>query len=418
MIDTQALERDLDVDLTNDPRDQGEAMIEDLDRIRRESPVYWSEKSRCWFLTRHEDVVDAFQRKLPLTNDGRMFPVFHLIPQEEWATRIPTLIKYSDLWITSTEGERHARLRSLMMKALNRRTVEAYRPYARQRAEYLVDLMSRQGEMEFNEGISRAMTGDVLFKVLGMPDEYQDRLRDWATWLMEGVGATVPTAERLEKADLALASMNEVVALELDKRRKEPTEDFLSRLLHASEGEDRLSYDEILAQMHTAIVAGHDTTMNTLTLAVNALARNPDAWAYVKANQDKMLDIVTELQRHVSMVGGQPRLVEADFEIGGKQIRKGEMVAVLIATANRDEKVFTNPNEIDFTRDNRNAMTFAPGVHFCLGHHLAKMQLTEFLGAMARKIDTLEVLDEDLDFLPVWVFRGVYKMNVRVTPQA
>lgn len=418
MIDTQALERDLDVDLTNDPRDQGEAMIEDLDRIRRASPVYWSEKSRCWFLTRHEDVVDAFQRKLPLTNDGRMFPVFHLIPQEEWATRIPTLIKYSDLWITSTEGERHARLRSLMMKALNRRTVEAYRPYARQRAEYLVDLMSRQGEMEFNEGISRAMTGDVLFKVLGMPDEYQDRLRDWATWLMEGVGATVPTAERLEKADLALASMNEVVALELDKRRKEPTEDFLSRLLHASEGEDRLSYDEILAQMHTAIVAGHDTTMNTLTLAVNALARNPDAWAYVKANQDKMLDIVTELQRHVSMVGGQPRLVEADFEIGGKQIRKGEMVAVLIATANRDEKVFTNPNEIDFTRDNRNAMTFAPGVHFCLGHHLAKMQLTEFLGAMARKIDTLEVLDEDLDFLPVWVFRGVYKMNVRVTPQA
>lgn len=415
MAQVESLERAIDVDLTNDPRDLGESMIADLNRIRRKSPVFWSEKSRCWFLTRHEDVVDAFQRKLPLTNDGRMFPVFHLIPEEEWDARIPTLVKYSDLWITSTEGERHARLRSLMMKALNRRVVEAYRPYARERAEYLVDTMCREGDIEFNESISRAMTGDVLFKVLGMPDEYQDRLRDWATWLMEGVGATVPTAARLEKANHALESMNEVVASEIDKRRKDPRDDFLSRLLTASEGEDRLSYDEILAQMHTAIVAGHDTTMNTLTLAVNALARNPEAWAYVKANQDKMFDIVTELQRYVSMVGGQPRLVEADFEIGGKTIRKGEMVAVLIATANRDENVFANPDDIDFTRDNRNAMTFAPGVHFCLGHHLAKMQLTEFLGAMARKIDTIEVLDEDLDFLPVWVFRGVYKMNVRVT---
>ncbi|QQN75291.1 cytochrome P450 [Croceicoccus sp. YJ47] len=418
MMDIQSLEKPHDVDLTNDPRDRGEDMIVDLDRIRREDPVHWSEASRCWFLTRHDDVVDAFQRKLPLTNDGRMFPVFHLIPPEEWDERIPTLVKYSELWITSSEGERHARLRSLMMKALNRKIVEAFRPHARQRAEFLVDVMCEEGEIEFNEQISRAMTGDVLFKLLGMPDDHLDHLRDWATWLMEGVGAAVPTPARLEKANLALEKMNEVVAVELDKRRTNPAEDFLTGLLHASEGEDRLSYDEILAQMHVAIVAGHDTTMNTLTLSVNALARNRDAWQYVQQNQDKMLDIVTELQRHVAMVGGQPRLVAEDFEIGGKQIKKGEMVAVLIAAANRDESVFNNPGELDFSRDNRKSMTFAPGVHFCLGHFLAKMQLTEFLGAMARKIETIEVLDEDLDFLPVWVFRGVYKMNVRVTPRA
>jgi pimeloyl-[acyl-carrier protein] synthase len=411
----QQIERGHDVDLTNDPRDRGDEMILELDRIREEDPVHWSEKSRCWFLTRHDDVVDAFQRKLPLTNDGRMFPVFHLIPKEEWHSRIPTLVKYSELWITSSEGERHARLRSLMMKALNRKIVESFRPHARQRAEFLVDKMCREGELEFNESISRAMTGNVLFKLLGMPDEHLDRLRDWATWLMEGVGAAVPTAERLEKANFALEKMNEVVSQELQKRRDDPKDDLLTGLLQASEGEDRLSFDEILAQMHVAIVAGHDTTMNTLTLSVNALARNPDAWAYVRQNQDKMLDIVTELQRYVAMVGGQPRLVEEDFELRGKTIRKGDVVAVLIAAANRDENVFAEPDSLDFTRDNRKAMTFAPGVHFCLGHHLAKMQLTEFLGAMARRIDTIEVLDDDLDFLPVWVFRGVYKMNVKVT---
>ncbi|WP_157219236.1 cytochrome P450 [Flavisphingomonas formosensis] len=405
----------LDIDLTNAPRERGKDMIRDLDEIRDAEPVFWSEKSRCWLITRHADAVDAFQRRIPVTNDGRMFPVFHLIPEAEWATRIPALVKYSDLWITSSEGARHARLRSLLMKALNRKIVEGLRPFARARAEYLVDTMIEQGELEFNEGISRAMTGDVLFQLLGMPKELVPQLRDWATWLMEGVGATVPTAERLEKANLALEKMNEAVAVELEKRRTDPKEDFLTGLLTASEGDDKLSYDEILAQMHVAIVAGHDTTMNTLTLSVDALARDPEAWAYVEANQDKMLEIVTELQRFISMVGGQPRLVYEDFELHGKTIRKGEMVAVMIASANRDPAVFDHADRIDFTRDNRGSMVFGPGIHFCLGHHLAKMQLTEFLGALVRKVKRIEVLDDALDFLPVWVFRGVYQMDVRVT---
>ncbi|WP_311268019.1 cytochrome P450 [Sphingobium sp. WCS2017Hpa-17] len=406
----------LDVDLTNAPRERGKAMIDDLDHIRDQTPVFWSERSRCWFITRHSDVVDAFQRRIPVTNDGRMFPVFHLIPPEEWDARIPTLVKYSDLWITSTEGERHARLRSLLMKALNRKVVEGFRPYAKARAEALVDKMIAEGELEFNEGISRAMTGDVLFQILGMPPELTPELRNWATWLMEGVGATVPTPERLEKASFALEKMNEAVAVELEKRRTDPKEDFLTGLLTASEGEDRLSYDEILAQMHVAIVAGHDTTMNTITLSVEALARDPEAWAWAQANPDRIMDVVTELQRHIAMVGGQPRLVYEDFELHGHNIRKGDVVAVLISTANRDPAVFEHADRIDFTRDNRGSMVFAPGIHFCLGHHLAKMQLSEFLGALLRKVKRIEVLEDALDFLPVWVFRGVYQMQVRVTP--
>lgn len=406
----------LDVDLTNAPRERGKAMIDDLDHIRDQTPVFWSERSRCWFITRHSDVVDAFQRRIPVTNDGRMFPVFHLIPPEERDARIPTLVKYSDLWITSTEGERHARLRSLLMKALNRKVVEGFRPYAKARAEALVDKMITEGALEFNEGISRAMTGDVLFQILGMPPELTPELRNWATWLMEGVGATVPTAERLEKASFALEKMNEAVAVELEKRRTDPKEDFLTGLLNASEGEDRLSYDEILAQMHVAIVAGHDTTMNTITLSVEALARDPEAWAWAQANSDRIMDVVTELQRHIAMVGGQPRLVYEDFELHGHKIRKGDVVAVLIATANRDPAVFEHADRIDFTRDNRASMVFAPGIHFCLGHHLAKMQLSEFLGALLRKVKRIEVLDDALDFLPVWVFRGVYQMQIKVTP--
>ena len=306
----------------------------------------------------------------------------------------------------------------LIMKALSPRIVEAMRPYARARAEFLIDqALAAGGEVEFNETVSRAMTGDVLFNLIGMPPELVPQLRNWATWLMEGVGAAIPTPERLEKANLALEEMNKAVDIELEKRRKEPKEDVITGLLNATEGEDKLTVDEIYAQMHTLIVAGHDTTMNTLTLSIDALGRQPEAWEYVKANQDKMPEIVAELQRFTAMGLGQAKLVYEDFEIDGQTIKKGDMIAALIASANRDPEVFPEGDKLDFTRDNRKSMVFAPGIHLCLGHMLAKLQMGEFLGALARKVDKIEAVDDALKFMPIWVFRGVYEMNIKFTPK-
>lgn len=408
---------ELDIDLQNAPVTRGHALLEDFDRLRENEPVFWSDHSHCWILTRHADVVDMFQRRLPVTNADRMWAVFRNIPKDQWDERIPALVKYSQLWITSSEGPQHTRLRSLLMKALNRRIVESFRPHARARAEYLMDIAMATPEIEFNEKISREMTGHVLFKLIGMPESTFESLREWATGLMEGVGATNPSPEQLERADCALVGMNEAVRIELDKRRVEPRDDLLTALLNATEGDDRLSLDEIFAQMHTVIVAGHDTTMNTLTLAIEALSRHPDAWAYMYENQGKMLDCVNEIQRYVAMSLGQARLVYDDFEIHGKKIEKGQMLIGMIAGANRDPAVFKDADRLDVTRDNRNSMVFAPGVHFCLGHMLAKMQLTEFLTVLVNKASGVEVLDDPLDFMPIWVFRGFYQLNVRFTPR-
>lgn len=408
---------DLDVDLQNGPVSRGHALLEDFDRLRENEPVFWSDNSHCWIITRHADVVAMFQRKFPVTNADRMWAVFRNIPKDQWETRVPNLVKYSQLWITSSEGPQHTRLRSLLMKALNRRIVESFRPLARARAEYLMDIAVGQRDVEFNETISREMTGHVLFSLIGMPESTFPSLREWATGLMEGVGATNPSPEQLERADRALLGMKQAVLVELDKRRTEPRDDLLTALLNASEGDDRLSVDEIIAQMHTIIVAGHDTTMNTLTLAVEALSRHPEAWSYMSDNPDRMTDCVNEIQRYVAMSLGQARLVYEDFELHGKTIRKGDMLIGMIAGANRDPAVFAAADKLDLTRDNRSSMVFAPGVHFCLGHILAKMQLTEFLSVMVRKAAGVEVLDDPLDFMPIWVFRGFYALNARFTPR-
>ncbi len=409
---------DLDINLIETLMTKGNGLLDDLDRIRNREPVFWSEKNQCWFLTTHADVTDSFMRKLPVTNADRMWAVFRSIPQDQWETRIPNFTKYSQLWVTSSEGPQHQRIRRLFMKALNRQIVESMRPYARARAEFLLEPVTKGDPVEFNETVSRPMTGDVLFKLLGMPDEIIPQLRDWATGLMEAAGNMFPSPEQLERADWALAEMNKAVIVELEKRKTDPRPDLLTALYKASEDDlEPLTVDEICAQMHVAIVAGHDTTMNTLTLAVAALAENPWAWEYIHANPDKMPQIIAELQRYVGMSGGQARLVTDDFELHGKTIRKGQMLLNLILSANRDPAVFPDADKLDFERDNRNAMMFAPGVHFCLGHLLAKMQLGEFMSVLAEKAKGVTLLDEKLDWMPIWVFRGLYQLNIRFDPR-
>jgi pimeloyl-[acyl-carrier protein] synthase len=164
-------------------------------------------------------------------------------------------------------------------------------------------------------------------------------------------------------------------------------------------------------------VAGHDSTANTMTLITEALSRHPEAWAYMRAHPEDMPNCINELMRYVAMASGQPRLVAEDFEWHGQRLKKGEPVALLIAGANRDPRVFKDPEKLDFSRDNSASQVFAPGIHHCIGHLLAKMQLIEFFTALVERFDSVEVLDEKLDFMPAFVFRGMYGMNVRFHPR-
>ena len=124
-----------------------------------------------------------------------------------------------------------------------------------------------------------------------------------------------------------------------------------------------------------------------MTMGVEALSRNPEAWQYIYENPDKILDCVNELMRYIAMSSGQPRLAAEDFEWHGKQIRKGQIVFLSIQGANRDPDAFANAEKLDFTRDNAGSLVFAPGIHHCIGHLLAKMQLCEFFSALVQRFE-------------------------------
>lgn len=394
----------------------GNAILEQLNALREVDPIHWSDASQGWLITRHADVDDALQGKFPLSLKRVELIMFSPLSPAEQA-ELPVLRKYLRYFPIEMDPPEHTRLRKLLVKAFSRKVVEAQRPFVRERVQTLMARLERTPEIEFNEEIARPLPGSLILKLLGIPQDEIVRLRDWANAIVEALGVPFADITAKKRAERALHEMTELFKSVIAQRRRAPLgDDLVSAMLAANEDGDRLSEDEIIGAMHLVLIAGHDTTSSTLTLGVATLARHPQLWAYMQQNPDKMLEACLELMRHEAMSTAQPRVVAEDFSWHGKQIKKGQFVWLMLAAANRDPRVYSDPERLDPQRSNDRSMVFAPGLHHCIGHQLAKLQVTEFFSELVRRFDGVKLLDPELKFMTQIVFRGVYHLNVRMLP--
>jgi pimeloyl-[acyl-carrier protein] synthase len=389
-----------------------------LNQLRESEPVHWNEAGRCWVVSRHQDIMDALSGSLPLSNLRLTAASLSVIPIDEWPRRLPNMSHYSRYHITNMDPPNHTRLRKLMTKAFGKPVVEGMRPFVRARVAALMDVLRAHKVVEFNGEIARELPGRVLLELLHFPEAIFPRLMSWAHEVMVGLGTPNPKAEWVEAADRAFAEMTEHFLVQIADRRRQSRgpEDFISALVTARDGQDGLTDDEIVALLETVMVAGHDTTTNSMTLGVAALAQHPEIWAYMRQNPEKTLESVLEIMRYTAMSAAQNRAVGADFEWHGKQLKKGDVVFLMLAAGNRDPRAFQHPEQFDPTRNNDNSLTFAPGLHHCVGHLLAKMQLTEFFSALTQQFSAAEILDEKIQFSPIVVFRSIPSLHMRFRP--
>ena len=408
--------QEFDVDISQVGK-LGNAFLEELDKLREHDPIHWSEASRCWLITRHSDVDDALQGKVPLSLKRNVNIIFGGIPEAERAKQFPTLMRYIPDWIIEQDPPEHPRLRKLLVKAFSKKVVDSVRPFVQERVATLMDELEKKPQIEFNEEIARQLPGSVILKLLGLSQDYFPRLRGWSAAFMEGIGVPYADMAAKKRADEAMAEMNAVFAEEIDARRRSPRDDLLTAMLAATEDGETLTENEMLGALQVLIVAGHDTTSNTMTLGLAALAEHPDVWDYMYRYPERILECCLELMRYVAMSTSQPRIAAEDFEWQGKQVRKGDLIFLMLAAANRDPRVFENPEAMDVRRSNERSMVFAPGLHHCIGHLLAKMQVAEFFGQLVRRFKGAEILDPRLNFMPQIAFRGVYELNVRMQPR-
>jgi cytochrome P450 len=401
----------LDINLATLPA-MGDALLPELNQLRDADPIHWSETSHCWVITGHAEILDGFAGRVPLANHSLPDRLFHGMTVAEMTARWPTIVRYQPQAITNSDGAAHMRLRKLFLKAFNRNLVEALRPFVKELISGLLDIAEAKREVEFNGEISRRIPGSVILKLLGMPQSYLERLEEWDHVAEAALMSSQPTVEWLDRLDATQAEMNVEFMREIEDRKLNPKDDLITLLLNAVEDGDRLSMDEMLEALFLIIIAGHDSTSNSITLGIRAMSKHPDAWAEWRAHPEKGVDYAMELMRYVAMITAQPRLVAEDFEWKGRNLRKGDVVFLMVAAGNRDPEVFAEPERLDLNRQNYESLVFGPGLHHCIGHLLAKMQVGEFFNQLVARFDGVEVLEEP-QFTPALVFRGVSALHLK-----
>ena len=392
----------------------GNRLLPALDRMREEAPVIWSPSASAWIVTRHADVVQAFAGEIPLSMERFSSMAFGAIPVEEFFEKLPITANTIPHWIVNMDPPRHTRLRKLMTRAFSRKVIEDVRPFAQATIKRVLDGLTAPCDIEFLDQVARAITGRVILHLFGLPETHLSSFQKWSYALNTALGAPQPPMHAMEAAETALREMRDVFLPEIAARKLQPREDFLSQLVQARDGDDRLEEEEVMGICYVALIAGHDTTMNSMALGVDTLLRHPDQIDYMLSYPEGIVNSVVEITRLSAMSTSQPRAVAKDFEWHGKQLRKGDLVLVMVAAANRDPLVFDHPLQLDLSRPTEKVVTFGPGIHHCIGHLLAKMQLGEFFPAFFSRFNA-QVLDESLRFIPSIAFRGLESMHVRLS---
>ncbi|MFJ5927743.1 cytochrome P450 [Kitasatospora sp. NPDC092948] len=335
----------------------------------------------AWLVTRHADVKTVladprFSRAAAAGRDiARTLP----LPDQQ------------DASLPSLDPPEHTRLRRLVARTFTARWVKERRERIQAIVDGLLDDVVAAGPgTDLVGALAWQVPLRVIAEILGVPADERDGLKEL---LEQSVALSADDPEVIMAADAALdAYLAKLIA----ERRVEPAADLLSELVQARDEGDRLSEDELVTLGVNLLIAGQETTANEIGNFLYTLLGRRELWEQLVADPGLVPNAVEELLRHTpleSSVGGLgfTRVALEDVELGGRTIRAGDAVVAQNASANRDERVFDHPEDIDFHRESVPHLTFGHGPHHCLGAPLARLELQTVVATLVRRLPGLRL---------------------------
>lgn len=308
----------------------------------------------------------------------------------------------------------HRRIRGLVAKAFDARRTEAMRPRVREIAHRLIDRFEADGAGDLVALFNHPLPVLVICEMLGVPEADHGRFIGASKVAGRVIDPTPMSADELSDADERVQENHGYFSGLLDQRRRQPEDDLLSALVHAETEDGKLSYDELIANVSLLFAAGHETTVNLIGNGLLALWRHPDELAKLRADLDLTPSAVEEFLRFDSSVQLSGRTALEPFEYQGQTIAKGDQVLTLLAAANRDPAVFSEPDRFDITRDEAKPLSFGGGIHFCLGAQLARIEADEALRVLFERLPGLELDDVATPARkPTITLRGLERLPAR-----
>jgi len=380
-------------------------------RLRSEAPVHrvtLPDGRGVWLVTRYED-VSAVLKDERFVKDWR-----NAMTPEQLAQipPIPEVMKPLTRNMLDTDPPDHERLRSLVQKAFTPRLIERMRPRVQAIADELLDAVQDSGEMDLIDDYAFPLPITVIAELLGVSAEDRNKFREWSNAAVSGD----TTQEYMEKVLLPhMQAFTDYLRAMFEEKRRNPKDDLISGLVRAEEAGDKLSEDELLAMVFLLLVAGHETTVNLIGNGMLALLQHPDQLQKLREDPSLIKPAIEELLRYDGPVEtSTERFAREDIAIGGTVIPKGEMVMVVIASADHDPERFADPDELDITRAANKHLAFGKGIHFCLGAPLARMEGQIAIGTLLRRMPNLRLADspESLTWRPGMVLRGLEGLPV------
>lgn len=359
--------------------------------LRDEHPLYRNDDIGFWALSRHADVLEAFKRTDLYSNAQGVS--LERSSQGD-ASAVASFL--------AMDPPRHDHLRALVSKGFTPRRVNDLEPEIRALARRYVGRIASQGGGDLIGDFAGKLPMDVISALLGVPDDDRDTLRHWAdTVLHREEGVSEIPAAGIEAAGRLLGYFQQLVA----DRRARPTDDLPSALLAAEIDGEALADREVIAFLFLMIIAGNETTTKLLGNAVNALWRDPEQRQLVRDDAGRIPAWVEETLRYDSSTQMLARTLTQAVTLHGRTMQPGDKLLLLVGSANRDERVFSDPDRFDLRRDASQHIAFGKGTHFCLGASLARLEARV---ALEELMATLPHLEVDFDRM-----QRVHSPNVR-----
>lgn len=383
-----------------------------LTRLQDEAPVFFSRNQGGWVISRHEDVRACYADRRLSAARGDQF--FRGMPPEILA-QTEAVRAFNRYNVNRMDGRDHTRVRALLLRAFDAGAIRKVEQFIGEVVEDVLDECGRLGEFEFLETVSAVLPTRVMQRLFGLPDEYRPLLFNLATQFTSASTAAAVTPELLIQLDMAIRAINAVFDTFIPLREKEPGDDLISMMVHARDGLNKLSHEEMLYNLVGLVVAGAETTAHSLATQTARIARDSALTQRLRDDPDCAFALTTELLRYPGTVKCMTRYAAEDIELRGQKIAKGDLIWIMNAGANVDTRVFSDPFTTIIDRPNaRDSMAFGPGLHFCIGHLLARTELAEFLKRAFRRFD-IEIRQDNVEMLSSYIFYGFRSLNVRFT---
>ena len=378
-------------------------------QMRREAPVYYSEAWGCWMLTRYDDIAWTLQDYKTFTSLGRLTASMDL-PEPLWQQVAPLVRHYSQ-GLINVDPPDHTRMRKLVHMAFTPRTIRKMQAYIDHIVAELIEAQLERGGMDVIWDFSYPLPVTVIAGMMGIPLEDHAKFKAWSGEIVGFMATPKPSPEVLLKSQDSLQAMQAYFRDIYAKRRLQPEDDLITALVMAELEGEQLTEEEMVSSCVTILIGGHETTTYLIANGMYWLLRNPAQLQLLRDKPELAGSATEEFLRYDGPFQRNRRIATRDIDIGGKAIKKDQLIMQLLGAANRDPAQFAQPDKLDIQRSPNKHLAFGYGPHFCLGAPLARLEAPAAFRGLLEKLRDIQIADEP----PAWnnaLFRGLKSLPI------